>query len=76
LAYTTLQTELGVSRSTLRRDLVELELLGEIVRRRGLVLHAGYFQGRAIIRAPAASEIVVVPVLRDDKRCWANLNTI
>lgn len=45
LAYTRLQRELGVSRSTLRRDLVELEHLGEIVRRRGLVLHAEYFKG-------------------------------
>jgi DeoR/GlpR family transcriptional regulator of sugar metabolism len=45
LPYARLQRELGVSRSTLRRDLLELEHLGEIVRRRGLVLHADYLKG-------------------------------
>jgi DeoR/GlpR family transcriptional regulator of sugar metabolism len=45
LSYTRLQSELGVSRSTLRRDLLELEHFGEIVRQRGLVLHADHFKG-------------------------------
>ena len=40
-----LQREVGVSRSTLRRDLLELEHLGEVRRFRGTVMHAEFFKG-------------------------------
>jgi DeoR/GlpR family transcriptional regulator of sugar metabolism len=40
-----LQRELRVSRSTLRRDLLELEHLGEVVRVRGGVVHAEFYKG-------------------------------
>lgn len=40
-----LQGELGISRSTLRRDLMELEHLGEVVRVRGEVVHADFLRG-------------------------------
>lgn len=42
-----LQAELGVSRSTLRRDLMELEHLGEVVRIRGEVVQAEFVKGEA-----------------------------
>lgn len=40
-----LQVELKTSRSTLRRDLVNLEHLGQVVRERGLVVRAGFEDG-------------------------------
>jgi DeoR/GlpR family transcriptional regulator of sugar metabolism len=42
-----LQREVGVSRSTLRRDLLELEHLGEVVRLRGSVVQADFYKGEA-----------------------------
>lgn len=39
-----LQADLGVSRSTLRRDLVELEECGELVRVHGAVVHRDYLK--------------------------------
>lgn len=42
---TELQDEMGVSRSTLRRDLVELEARGDVVRVHGGVVHRDYLQG-------------------------------
>lgn len=45
LSVTDLQERLGLSRSTLRRDLVELERRGEILRVHGGVVLRGYLQG-------------------------------
>jgi DeoR family transcriptional regulator, fructose operon transcriptional repressor len=45
IRLTALQRRLGVSRSTLRRDLMELEGLGKVVRLRGLVIHADHLHG-------------------------------
>jgi len=45
LAFDRLRSELGVSRSTLRRDLMELENLGKVIRVRGHVLCAGRATG-------------------------------
>jgi DeoR/GlpR family transcriptional regulator of sugar metabolism len=42
---TQLQREVRVSRSTLRRDLVELERAGDVVRVHGGVVHRDYLQG-------------------------------
>lgn len=44
-SFERLQASLGVSRSTLRRDLLELEHLGEVVRLRGEVVHAEHYRG-------------------------------
>src|SRR5687767_8580034 len=42
---TQLQREMRVSRSTLRRDLLELEERGDVVRVHGGVVHRDYLQG-------------------------------
>src|SRR5947207_14218651 len=42
---TQLQKEMGVSRSTLRRDLLELEQRGDIVRVHGGVVHRDFLHG-------------------------------
>ena len=57
VALPRLQRELGVSRSTLRRDLLELEHLGEVVRVRGGVMHADFVRGEPSFERRRASHI-------------------
>lgn len=57
LAIDRLQAELGVSRSTLRRDLLELEHLGDIVRRRGVVAHAEAIRGEPTFERRRAESV-------------------
>jgi DeoR/GlpR family transcriptional regulator of sugar metabolism len=45
LRLSSLQSRLKISRSTLRRDLMELEGLGKVVRLRGHVVHADHLKG-------------------------------
>jgi DeoR/GlpR family transcriptional regulator of sugar metabolism len=57
VALPRLQRELGVSRSTLRRDLLELEHLGEVVRVRGGVMHADFVRGEPSFERRRAANI-------------------
>ncbi len=68
-----LQSALGVSPATLRRDLAELESLGKIVRVRGAVVHPSYFRGEpsfeqkrrsaaGVKRAIASAAAALVPL--------------
>ncbi len=71
-AVTQLQSEMRISRSTLRRDLMELEERGDIVRVHGGVVHRDFLQGEptfdrrgkeavAAKRAIAASAAALIP---------------
>lgn len=78
-----LQSTLGVSPATLRRDLAELESLGKVVRVRGAVVHPAYFRGEpsfaqkrrtaaAVKRAIAQIAAELVP---PDATVWIDAGT-
>jgi DeoR family fructose operon transcriptional repressor len=54
-----LQTALGVSPATLRRDLAELEAAGKVIRLRGVVVHPAYFRGEPTLAQKSRDSVAV-----------------
>lgn len=78
-----LQSALGVSPATLRRDLAELESLGKVVRVRGAVVHPTYFRGepsftekrRTAARVKRAIAEAAAELVPPDATVWIDAGT-